>query len=124
MKKNFIIALLLALVVSLSTPTLFAQAMGSVKGVCKDAEGKPLVGVVVEWDGIETGRKYTLKTNGKGEYFSLGISPGKYKMTVIQDGKQIFFLNGIPVGVDEVVSAVLELIETHPLHINSSIRTG
>jgi lipopolysaccharide heptosyltransferase II len=28
------------------------------------------------------------------------------------------------VGVDEVVSAVLELIETHPLHINSSIRTG
>ena len=28
----------------------------------------------------ETGRKYTLKTNSKGEYFSLGIAPGKYKV--------------------------------------------
>jgi tetratricopeptide (TPR) repeat protein len=106
MKKYFIVPLLLALVVGLSAPTAFAQAMGSVKGVVKDAEGKPIVGVTVEWLGVETGRKYTLKTNAKGEYFSLGISPGKYKLTVSRDGKQIFFLNGIPVGVDEVVQDV------------------
>ncbi len=106
MKKHFIIPLLLALVVGLCAPRVFAQAMGSVKGVVKDAEGKPIVGVTVEWFGIETGRKYTLKTNGKGEYFSLGITPGKYKLTVSKDGKQIFFLNGIPVGVDEVVQDV------------------
>jgi tetratricopeptide (TPR) repeat protein len=106
MKKLFVIPLLLVLVVSLCVPAAFAQAMGSVKGVVKDAEGKPIVGVTVEWLGIETGRKYTLKTNGKGEYFSLGITPGKYKLTVSKDGKQIFFLNGIPVGVDEVVQDV------------------
>jgi len=106
MKKLFVIPLLLVLVVSLCVPAAFAQAMGSVKGVVKDAEGKPIVGVTVEWFGIETGRKYTLKTNGKGEYFSLGITPGKYKLTVSKDGKQIFFLNGIPVGVDEVVQDV------------------
>ncbi len=106
MKKHFIIPLLLALVVGLCAPRVFAQAMGSVKGVVRDAEGTPLVGVTVEWFGMETGRKYTLKTNGKGEYFSLGITPGKYKLTVSKDGQQIFFLNGIPVGVDEVVQDV------------------
>ncbi|MBI3478387.1 MAG: tetratricopeptide repeat protein [Acidobacteria bacterium] len=106
MKKLFIIPLLLVLAAVLSAPAAFAQATGTVKGVCRDAEGKPLVGVVVEWAGIETGRKYTLKTNAKGEYFSLGISPGKYKVTVTRDGQQIFFLNGIPVGLDEVVQDV------------------
>jgi tetratricopeptide (TPR) repeat protein len=106
MKRHFILSLLLALVVGLCTLHVFGQAMGSVKGVVRDAEGKPIVGVTVEWLGVETGRKYTLKTNGKGEYFSLGITPGKYKLTVSQDGKQIFFLNGIPVGVDEVVQDV------------------
>jgi len=106
MKKHLIISLLLVLVVGLCAPSVFAQALGSVKGVVKDAEGKPLVGVTVEWLGVETGRKYTLKTNAKGEYFSLGISPGKYKLTVSKDGKQIFFLNGIPVGVDELVQDV------------------
>ena len=106
MKKLFIIPLLLVLVVGLCAPAAFAQAMGSVKGTVRDAEGKPIPGVTVEWFGIETGRKYTLKTNSKGEYFSLGISPGKYKLTVSRDGKEIFFLNGIPVGVDEVVQDV------------------
>jgi tetratricopeptide (TPR) repeat protein len=106
MKRLFIVPLLVVLVVVLSAPALFAQAMGSVKGVVRDAEGKPLTGVTVEWLGVETGRKYTLKTNGKGEYFSLGISPGKYKLSVSKDGKEIFFLNGIPVGVDEVVQDV------------------
>ena len=106
MKKLFIIPLLLVLVVGLCAPAAFAQAMGSVKGTVRDAEGKPIPGVTVEWFGMETGRKYTLKTNSKGEYFSLGISPGKYKLTVSRDGKEIFFLNGIPVGVDEVVQDV------------------
>src|SRR6195256_5315639 len=106
MKKLFIIPLLLVLVVGLCAPAAFAQAMGSVKGTVRDAEGKPIPGVTVEWLGVETGRKYTLKTNAEGEYFSLGISPGKYKLTVSRDGKEIFFLNGIPVGVDEVVQDV------------------
>jgi tetratricopeptide (TPR) repeat protein len=106
MKKLFIVPLLLVLVVALSAPALFAQATGSVKGTVKDADGKPLVGVTVEWFAEETGRRYTLKTNSKGEYFSLGITPGKYKVTVTQEGKQVFFLNGIPVSVDEVVQDI------------------
>ena len=103
MKKLFIIPLLLVLVVSLSAPAGFAQAMGSVKGVAKDIEGKVIVGAQVEWFGVETGRKYELKTNNKGEYFSLGITPGKYNVKLLKDGKELWHINNVSVGVDEVV---------------------
>ena len=102
MKRIFIIPFLLVLVVGLCASPVFAQAMGSVKGVCKDSEGKPVTGAVVEWAGVETGRKYSIKTNNKGEYFSLGISPGKYNVQLMKDGKEIFHINGVQVGLDEV----------------------
>jgi tetratricopeptide (TPR) repeat protein len=106
MRKQFFISLVIVLVVVLCAPPVFSQAMGTVKGVVKDVEGKPIVGAVVEWSGVETGRKYSLKTNNKGEYFSLGISPGKYNLKVFRDGQQIFYLNNIPVTVDEIVQDV------------------
>jgi tetratricopeptide (TPR) repeat protein len=102
MKRIFIIPFLLVLVVGLCAPPLFAQAMGSVKGACKDAEGKPIVGAVVEWNGVETGRKYAIKTNNRGEYFSLGINPGKYNVRLLKDEKEIYHINNIQVGLDEM----------------------
>src|SRR5881394_749646 len=102
MKKQFILSLLLALVVGMNVPQLFAQAMGSVKGVAKDSDGNVIVGAQVEWFGVETGRKYELKTNNKGEYFSLGITPGKYNVKLLKDGKELWHINNVSVGVDEV----------------------
>jgi tetratricopeptide (TPR) repeat protein len=101
MKRLFIISLLLVLVFAVAAPAAFSQAMGSVKGVCKDQEGKPITGAEVEWMGVETGRKYTLKTNNKGEYFSLGIAPGKYNVKLSKDGKEIFHFSNFPVSLDE-----------------------
>jgi tetratricopeptide (TPR) repeat protein len=103
MRKYFILFLLLALAVGLSAPQALAQSTGSVRGVCKDIEGKPMVQAEVEWYGTETGRKYTLKTDKKGEYFSLGIAPGKYNVKLSKDGKEIFHFNGVEVELDEVV---------------------
>ncbi len=102
MKRIFIIPFLLVLIVSLCAPSVFAQAMGSVKGTCKDAEGKPITGAVVEWSGIETGRKYPIKTNSKGEYFSLGINPGKYNVRLVKDEKELWHINGVQAGLDEI----------------------
>jgi len=104
MKHVLIIPLLLVLVVGLCAPPVLAQVMGTVKGVCKDVEGKPIAQAQVEWYGIDTGRKYQLKTNNKGEYFSLGISPGKYKVTLSKDGKQLFFFNNISVSAEETTT--------------------
>ncbi|MGC2194370.1 MAG: tetratricopeptide repeat protein [Terriglobales bacterium] len=107
MKQRFAWTVLVALVLGLCVPPVFAQATGSVKGVCRDSEGKPITEGTVEWLSTDTGRKYTLKLNKKGEYFSLGISPGKYKVTLFApDGKQIFFMSGITVGLDELVQDI------------------
>src|SRR5208337_71018 len=101
MRKYFILPLLLVLAMGLIAPLAFAQITGSVKGVCKDDDGKPIAGAEVEWLSTDTGHKYTLKTNNKGEYFSLGINPGRYNVTLYKDGKQLFYFKGIPVSVDE-----------------------
>jgi tetratricopeptide (TPR) repeat protein len=103
MKRYFILPLLLVLAAGLSAPLAFAQNTGSVRGACKDLDGKPITQAEVLWTSSETGHKYTLKTNNKGEYFSLGIVPGKYNVTLSKDGKEMFHFNGITVGIDEAV---------------------
>src|SRR5438067_780803 len=94
MKKHSVVLVLIAMLAALGIPTALAQATGTVKGVAKDMQGNPIAGATVEWYNTDNGRKYTLKTNKKGEYFSLGIEPGKYKVTLLQDGKQLDSVNG------------------------------
>jgi tetratricopeptide (TPR) repeat protein len=102
MKQRLLMLMLVVAVAALCVPPVFAQATGTVKGVCKDMEGKPIVGANLEWVNTDNGRKYNLKTNKKGEYFSLGIEIGKYKITLTQDGKPLDSVNNFPVGGDEV----------------------
>ena len=101
MRKYFILPLLFVLAVGLCAPLAFAQTTGTVKGVCKDIEGKPIAQAEVQWTGIESGHTYTLKTNNKGEYFSLGVVPGKYNVKLSKDGKELFHFTNVPVGLDE-----------------------
>ncbi len=101
MKQRFVMLMLVALMAGLCVPPVFAQATGTVKGVCVDLEGKPITGAVVEYFNQETGRKYDLKTNNKGEYFSLGIAPGKYRVTLSKDGKELDRVNNVPISLDE-----------------------
>jgi tetratricopeptide (TPR) repeat protein len=84
-------------------PQLSAQT-GTVKGTCKSVDGKPLAGATVEFTGIESGRKYTLKTNNKGEYFSLGIAAGTYNIVLSVEGKEVFRFNKVPITSDENVN--------------------
>jgi tetratricopeptide (TPR) repeat protein len=101
MKQRLVMVMLVMAVAALCVAPVFAQATGTVKGACKDMEGKPIVGANLEWFNTDNGRKYNLKTNNKGEYFSLGIEPGKYKVTLTQEGKQLDQVSGFPVGADE-----------------------
>lgn len=61
----------------------------TVKGAVKDANGG-MPGLVVQMKDSETGRKFTLKTDKKGEFFSIGVSPGKFEVTVSKDGKVLY----------------------------------
>jgi tetratricopeptide (TPR) repeat protein len=101
MKQRFLVSVLFGLMAAACSQLAFAQA--TVRGLCTDVEGKPITGAVVHMVDTETGRKYDLKTNNKGEYFSLGIASGKYTVTLMKDGKELFHVNGLQVGGDEVV---------------------
>jgi tetratricopeptide (TPR) repeat protein len=99
--KRIALTILTALLAALCVPVVIAQSTGTVKGVCKDMDGKPIASAVVEYQNLDNGRKYPLKTNNKGEYFSLGIEPGKYTITLTKDGKQLDFVKGFTVQLDE-----------------------
>jgi tetratricopeptide (TPR) repeat protein len=107
MKRYFAILLFAILALGLCMPAVFAQASGTVKGVCKDAQGNPVTDGVVVWTNIDNGQKYSLKTNKKGEYFSLGLSPGKYLVTLYKNAddlkanKELDHVKGFQVQLDE-----------------------
>jgi tetratricopeptide (TPR) repeat protein len=109
MKKHFAIIVFIVLAIGLCVPPVFAQASGTVKGTCRDAEGKPIAAAVVLFENMDNGQKYPLKTNGKGEYFSLGLTPGKYKITLFKTpddqkaNKELYHINGFQVQLDENV---------------------
>lgn len=110
MKKHFAILFITLLTVTLCAPVAFAQGVsGSVKGACKDVQGNPLADAIVVWENLDNGQKYTLKTNKKGEYFSLGITAGKYKVSLYKNSdemkanKPLDFANGFQVQLDENV---------------------
>jgi tetratricopeptide (TPR) repeat protein len=109
MKKHFAVFVFVLLMLGLCVPPVFSQASGTVKGVCKDSQGNPIVDGIVVFANQDTGQKYTLKTNKKGEYFSLGIATGNYKVSLYKNAddvkadKDLFHANGFHVQLDENV---------------------
>ena len=107
MKKRFAILLFAVLALGLCVPPVFGQASGTVKGVCKDPQGNPVVDAIVVYANLDNGQKYTLKTNKKGEYFSLGLTPGKYLVTLyknaddVKAGTEMDHVKGFQVNLDE-----------------------
>ena len=101
MKRYFFLVILLTFISTLIAIPAMAQT-GTVKGVCKDSQGNPVVDAQLVWHNQDNGRNYTLKTNKKGEYFSLGIEPGKYTVTLKKDGKEVDNVKNFAVSVDEV----------------------
>ena len=83
--KTGVIALVFVL---LSAISALAQT-ATIKGTIKDPNG-PVPGLLVQMKDSETGRKYTLKTDKKGEFFSIGVSPGKYEVSVTKEGKVVY----------------------------------
>lgn len=108
MKKHFAVTALVLFMLGLCAPPVFAQgASGTVKGVCKDVEGNPIVDGIVVFANQDNGQKYTLKTNKKGEYFSLGVGAGSYNVTLYKNAddlkanKELFHQNRFQVTLDE-----------------------
>ena len=108
MKKHVAGFVFVLVMLGLCVPPVFAQvASGTVKGVVKDVQGNPIADAVVVYANQDTGQRYTLKTNKKGEYFSLGVGPGKYTVSLYKTAddakanKDMFHVNGFQVALDE-----------------------
>jgi len=102
MKQRLVVGLLSVLIAGLTLPAMMAQMTGSVGGVCKDESGNPIVGATVEFSNTANGRKYPVKTNKKGEYYSLGIEPGSYNVLITSaDGKVIDKISNFRVVLGE-----------------------
>ncbi len=106
MKARLTAFFLVAVVVVALIPAAFAQITATVKGTVKDEQGKPMSDATIELQNNDNGQKYKLKTNNKGEYFSLGIMPGKYKVTLEKDGQPIFQMTNVPITPEQQENAI------------------
>lgn len=101
MKKPFLSPLALVVFLLLVATSGWAQS-GSVKGVAKDQAGQPLGNAQVIFKNKDNGRTIKLKTNKAGEYFSLGLDPGTYQVTLLsKDGQPLTTVNEFRVKLQD-----------------------
>ena len=62
-----------------------AQSTGMVRGVVKDASGKPVEGAKISIDAEANNRHFETKSDKKGEFIQIGLAPGAYKLTAEKD---------------------------------------
>lgn len=107
MNRHLAIILFALLTLAVCVPAATAQSSGTVQGTCKDAQGNPIPNAVVVYNNLDNGQKYPLKTNKKGGYFSLGLSPGKYNVVLYKDAddekanKELDHVNGVQVQIGD-----------------------
>ena len=99
MKKRLLLITLAATLAALwSVPAGAQVLLATIKGKVTDENG-PMVGVKVEYYETNTGRKHTLTTDKNGDYFSLGVQDGVYRVTLTKDGQPIWTQGGVPVSL-------------------------
>lgn len=91
MKNKIVVAMLVVLVTTLLVPAAFAQANCTVRGVIRGEDGKPIPNASVVYSNKETGRKYTIKADKTGNYFSIQVASGNYRVSLLDpDGKPLY----------------------------------
>lgn len=88
MKQQIRILMVAVLALLLAAPA-FSQAIGSLKGMVRDTDGKPMVGATVALTG-DNGKKYEATTDDKGNYSITGVIAGEYTLTLTQNGVPAF----------------------------------
>lgn len=90
--KHRILAVLTAVVLAMAAglPAAAQQGFVTVRGSFKGADGKPVADVQVDFVSNTNSQKYHLKTDRKGEFYSIGVAPGTYNITFMKDGQQLW----------------------------------
>ncbi len=72
--------------------------MSQVSGSCVDAHGKPLIGAAIVFHDVATGRRFTIRTNSRGEFFYIAVEPATYNIELLHDGKSLLHLENVPIA--------------------------
>jgi tetratricopeptide (TPR) repeat protein len=99
MKKQIVLMTMCALLIAALAVSAAAQMTTQIKGSTKDENGKPYVGIQVVLQSIDSGRKYTLKTDKHGEFFSLGVQPGTYNILFQKDGQTFWKFDNFKINL-------------------------
>ena len=93
MTKRVAYFLLLTACAALLTAGAAAQNV-LIKGLCKDEAGKPIRAATVEFKNLATGEKVRVITGERGEYSTVDVQPGTYRIALIDSGnRQLFYFD-------------------------------
>ena len=67
----------------------------------KGPDGNPISGATIQLYDVSSGRKYSSKTNGKGEYLFGVVYMGTYKGTLIVNGRPVDEKSSIGIGAGQ-----------------------
>jgi len=106
-RKVFQVALLLALLVSVS---LMAQTFrGGISGTVNDASGAAVSGAAVKLVSPDTGLTREATTTSAGEFVFQDLPLGKYDITVTQSGFDTVHVSGVIVDAGKIATVALKL---------------
>jgi hypothetical protein len=90
MSKRIAQLILFAALMALLSLSATAQNVW-VRGICRDKDGKHIVAGTVEFQNLQSGNKMTATTGERGEYSTMDLVPGSYKVTLIGPDSQKLF---------------------------------
>ena len=110
LRRGWLVAALLATVLTGAARDGWAQARSSITGTIRDEAGKALpdVSVTLESPAVP-GRALTTLTNNRGAYRLSDLSPGLYELTATSQGRQTIKRSGLalPVATTMTVDVTL-----------------
>jgi tetratricopeptide (TPR) repeat protein len=83
-RRPWLVACVATIALAIALPAA-AQSTGMVRGIVKDASGKPVEGAKINIDSEGSNRHFDTKSDKKGEFIQIGLTPGTYKVTAEKD---------------------------------------
>jgi hypothetical protein len=104
--KRIFLALSLGLLCLLFSMAAWAQQESAVawSGEVKDATGAPVIGATVQ---LQTGqRKESATTGPSGTFTFQGLAPGRYKLSIVENGKAFHYAQPVEIAINNVTIEV------------------
>lgn len=98
--KRKLTVVFIVLLAALCATSAWAQTT-TVKGKVTDLDGKPMPNIVIEMTNRDNGRKFTFKTDAKGQYHSIGVNGGVYNVRVLTGDQVLMTYANVPISLGQ-----------------------